>query len=122
MSILTVNVGSSSLKLAIYETKNLNRKAALAVERVGSTGARLIVKRSDRIFEHKIEAKDVASAIDDVFQRVPELFASGFDTIGHRVVTEGEITPSRRPLHRVCCMNYANWDISIPRTCRSRCR
>ena len=78
MSILTVNVGSSSLKLAVYETKNLNRKAALAVERIGSTGARLIVKRSDRIFEHKIEAKDVASAIDDVFQRVPELFASGF--------------------------------------------
>ena len=101
MSILTVNVGSSSLKLAVYETKNLDRKAALAVERVGSTGARLTVKRSDRSFEHKIEAKDVASAIDDVFQRVPELFASDLDAIGHRIVHGGgnhpkpaAITPS----------------------------
>jgi acetate kinase len=101
MSILTVNVGSSSLKLAVYETKTLKRKAALAVERVGSTGARLIVKRSDRSFEHTIEAKDVASAIDNVFQRVPELFASGLDAIGHRVVHGGgnhpkpaAITPS----------------------------
>jgi acetate kinase len=85
MSLLTINAGSSSLKLALYETEGLNRQAAVSVERIGSNGTRVLMAGA----EHKIEANDHASALDQVLRDLPELFASGLDAIGHRIVHGG---------------------------------
>jgi acetate kinase len=85
MSLLTINAGSSSLKLALYETKGLNRQAAVSVERIGSNGTRVLMAGA----EHKIEAKDHASAVDEVLRHLPELFALDLDAIGHRIVHGG---------------------------------
>lgn len=85
MSLLTINAGSSSLKLALYEREGFNRLAAVSVERIGSNATRLVIGRAER----KIEAKDHASAFDQVCRHLPELFASGLDVIGHRIVHGG---------------------------------
>jgi acetate kinase len=89
MSLLTVNAGSSSLKLALYEKEGLARKAALFVERIGATGTRLLVTGSDRTTEYSVEAKDHVGAIDEVFHDLPELFASDLRAVGHRIVHGG---------------------------------
>jgi acetate kinase len=89
MSLLTVNAGSSSLKLAIYGIESLNRKAAVSVERIGTSVSSLVIKDSDRTAEVKIEAKDHAAALDRVLHNLPELFVSGMRAIGHRVVHGG---------------------------------
>ncbi|HTL30612.1 MAG TPA: acetate/propionate family kinase [Tepidisphaeraceae bacterium] len=86
MSLLTINAGSSSLKLAIYETETLKRKRTLFVERIGAAGSRLLI---DRTAERRIEAKDHAGVLDQVIQDLPELFASGLRAIGHRLVHGG---------------------------------
>ena len=85
MSLLTINAGSSSLKLALYETEGFNRQAAVSVERIGSNETRLVLGGAER----KIEAKGHASAFDQVCRHLPELFASGLDAIGHRIVHGG---------------------------------
>jgi acetate kinase len=89
MSLLTVNAGSSSLKLALYDQEGPTRKAAVLVERIGSTKAFLLISGSDETTEHKIEAKDHAGALDQVFHHFPELFASGLRAVGHRIVHGG---------------------------------
>src|SRR5438552_5503075 len=85
MSLLTINAGSSSLKLALYETEGFNRQAAVSVERIGSNETRLVLGGAER----KIEAKHHASAFDQVCRHLPELFAWGLDAIGHRIVHGG---------------------------------
>ncbi len=85
MSLLTINAGSSSLKLALYDTEDLNRQASVSVERIGSNGTRFVLGGAER----KIEAKDHVSAFDQVCRHLPELFASSLDAIGHRMVHGG---------------------------------
>ena len=86
MALLTINAGSSSLKLALYEAETLKRKRSLFVERIGSGGSRLLI---DRAAERRIEAKDHADALDEIVHDLPELFASGLRAIGHRLVHGG---------------------------------
>jgi acetate kinase len=88
MSLLTVNAGSSSLKLALYEEEGPTRKAAFLVERIGSTKALLLISGSGETTEHKVEAQDHAGALDQVFRHFPEL-ASGLGAVGHRIVHGG---------------------------------
>jgi acetate kinase len=87
--LLTVNAGSSSLKLPLYDEAGLLRKGALAVERIGFTGTRLLITGSGGTTEHSIEAKDHVGALDQVFHHLPELFASGLRAVGHRIVDGG---------------------------------
>jgi acetate kinase len=89
MLLLTVNTGSSSLKLALYEKENLARKAILSVERIGSIDARLIVHGSNGAKEHKIRAKNHVDALAEVIHDLPELFSSALHAIGHRIVHGG---------------------------------
>jgi acetate kinase len=89
MLLLTVNTGSSSLKLALYEKENLVRKAILSVERIGSIDARLIVHGSSGAKEHKIRAKNHVDALAEVIHDLPELFSSALHAIGHRIVHGG---------------------------------
>jgi acetate kinase len=86
MSLLTINAGSSSLKLALYETETLRRTRALFVERIGAAGSRLLI---DGTAERRIEAKDHAGALEQIVRDLPELFASGLRAIGHRLVHGG---------------------------------
>jgi acetate kinase len=89
MSLLTINAGSSSLKLALYETPGLTRKSTLLVERIGSTGTHLLITGSSGTTEHRVDAKDHAGALDQMFRHLPELFASGLRAVGHRIVHGG---------------------------------
>jgi acetate kinase len=89
MSLLTVNAGSSSLRLALYEGAELFRKAGLAVERIGSNGTRLLISGAGGSTEHKVEANDHVGAIEQLFHHLPELFASDLGAIGHRIVHGG---------------------------------
>jgi acetate kinase len=89
MSLLTINAGSSSLKLALYEMPGLTRKSTLLVERIGSTGTRLLITGSSGTTEHKVDVKDHAGGLDQMFRHLPELFASGLRAVGHRIVHGG---------------------------------
>jgi acetate kinase len=117
MSLLTINAGSSSLKLALYETEGLNRRAAVSVERIGSNGTRLLLGGA----EHKIEANDHASALNNVLRDLPELFASGLDAIGHRIVhggadhAEPEAVTSRfsNELRELACLDPTHMPQSV---------
>jgi len=62
--LLTVNAGSSSLKLAFYETGALNRQAVVSVERIGSPGTQLTAHRADGTTGHNVEAKDHPGALE----------------------------------------------------------
>lgn len=86
MSLLTINAGSSSLKLALYEAETLRRKRALFVERIGAPGSRLLI---DQTAERRIEAKDHAGAVEQIVHDLPEFFAPGLRAIGHRLVHGG---------------------------------
>jgi acetate kinase len=60
MPLLIVNAGSSSLKLALYEEETVARKAAVAVERIGSTGTKLLIQGFGRSTKHNVRANDHA--------------------------------------------------------------
>lgn len=98
MLLLTVNAGSSSLKLALYEQEALTRRAALLVERIGSTGARFLITEPSGTTEHRVEAKDHVGAIDEVFNDFPGLFASGLRAVGHRIVHGGRDHAKPEPI------------------------
>src|ERR1700732_403630 len=98
MSLLTVNAGSSSLKVAVYEEVGVTRKAALLVERIGSTETRLLITGSGGTTEHRVEAKDHAGALDQMLHHLPELFASGLRAVGHRVVHGGRDHAKPEPI------------------------
>jgi len=89
MWLLTINAGSSSLKLTLYEEEELTRQTAFLVERIGSTGTRLLITGSGGTTERRVEAKDHVGAIGEMFHHLPELFASGLRAVGHRIVHGG---------------------------------
>jgi acetate kinase len=89
MSLLTVNAGSSSLKVALYEEEGLARKEALKVERIGSTNARLVFEGSDKKVGETVEAKDHAGALDAVLNYLPDSVISNLRAAGHRIVHGG---------------------------------
>jgi acetate kinase len=89
MPLLIVNAGSSSLKLALYEEETVARKAAVAVERIGSTGTKLLIQGSGRSTKHNVRANDHAGALDQVVRHLPELFATSVRAVGHRIVHGG---------------------------------
>src|SRR6266516_3402818 len=84
MWLLTINAGSSSLKLTLCEEGELTRQTAFLVERIGSTGTRLLITGSGGTTKRRVEAKDHVGAIDEMFHHLPELFASGLRAVGHR--------------------------------------
>ncbi len=89
MWLLTINAGSSSLKLTLYEEEELTRQTAFLVERIGSTGTRLLITGSGGTTERRVEAKDHVGAIGEMFHHLPELFASGLRAVGHPIVHGG---------------------------------
>src|SRR5437764_1725923 len=89
MSLLTVNSGSSSLKLAVYDNDAAMRKAAVSVERIGSPGTVLRFVAMNRTTTRKLQAIDHAAAVNEIFNHLPEFFESGIRAAGHRLVHGG---------------------------------
>jgi acetate kinase len=101
MSLLTINAGSSSLKVALYDDEAAVRKAAIAVEQIGGPKALLRIGHSNRSTTRNVELHDHAAAINEVFNGLPELLDPTIRAIGHRLVHGGpdhqdpeRITPS----------------------------
>jgi len=88
--VLTVNGGSSSVKLALFDSGLLDRVASAAVERIGSPDSELVLKRKGSEDGRRgltvRDSADAAAAILDVWARDGLLDVSG---IGHRIVHGG---------------------------------
>jgi acetate kinase len=84
-SIVTVNTGSSSLKLALYaDGPDLTRRARVTVERIGSAGAVVTSGSSTETVAAGDHAAALAAALDRV-ERIGDVAVA----IGHRVVHGG---------------------------------
>jgi acetate kinase len=89
--ILTVNGGSSSVKLALFDAESLDRTAAAAAERVGQPEGEMVLREKDSAERRQsLEVPDAAGAAEailDVWER--EGLLRGIVGIGHRVVHGG---------------------------------
>ncbi|PIZ62318.1 acetate/propionate family kinase [Candidatus Saccharibacteria bacterium CG_4_10_14_0_2_um_filter_52_9] len=93
-NILTVNAGSSSIKLDLFSINNsggLERVLNAAITRIGQAGALLSVSRQDDEKQtHQLDGVDYGSAIDHLVQwLVAEVPLEEIAAIGHRVVHGG---------------------------------
>jgi acetate kinase len=90
-AILTINGGSSSLKVAVYALEDLARKRFSArVERVGREGGRLVVKEGDRSEDVAVSVPDQAAAAGLVMERLESTTElPTIAGIGHRIVHGG---------------------------------
>jgi len=87
--LLTINTGSSSLKVAIYDDMARSRKSDVSVERIGSSEARLLYTATTRKTEIPMVAENHAAAIDGVFPHLPAFAVSELRAVGHRIVHGG---------------------------------
>lgn len=97
MSILVVNLGSSSAKTTLYNVSDEKILATCAVERIGLEGTHLVYSAGDN---KKIDKKIEISTYKEALQLVAELILDkevgvlgdikGVRAIGHRVVHGGE--------------------------------
>ncbi|KAA9010608.1 acetate/propionate family kinase [Histidinibacterium aquaticum] len=83
MAILTLNAGSSSLKVSLWEEGR--RRLAAQVERLGSD-ARLSVEYGDDSMSRDIGQADQAQALDAVLSELPD---TRIEAVGHRIVHGG---------------------------------
>jgi acetate kinase len=92
-SILTVNGGSSSIKIALFDAANsMERVLKGRIERIGSPGAKFSIKGGQPAdnFERDIKAPDHHAAVEVLMDWVQERFPAGeLLAVGHRVVHGG---------------------------------
>src|SRR5215831_7860666 len=89
--ILTINGGSSSVKLALFDAEKLDRPASGSVERIGQAGTERILRRSGAPESRApIDARNVAQAADAILDAwAKEELLCGLSGIGHRIVQGG---------------------------------
>jgi len=91
--ILTINGGSSSIKLALFEAGNsLQRILEGGIERIGTSEAAFCVKASDQAdsFSHPLTAPDHAVAVAALMDWVEKRSGRhALTAVGHRVVHGG---------------------------------
>jgi len=91
--ILTINGGSSSIKLALFEADHsLRRIVEGKIERIGLPEATFIVKGLDKAenFSRRVTALDHTAAVAVLMDWIEERFGHGALTaVGHRVVHGG---------------------------------
>jgi acetate kinase len=89
--ILTVNGGSSSLKLALFDAESLERRASGVVERIGQAGTELVVRPPGSAERRTaIRVEDLARASDAVLDAFAgEGLLRGLSGVGHRIVQGG---------------------------------
>src|SRR5262249_35653102 len=89
--ILTINGGSSSLKLALFDAPNLQRRAPGAVGGIGQSGTERVLRRSG-VPEScsAIDVRSAAQAADSILDTwADEELLCGLAGIGHRIVQGG---------------------------------
>jgi acetate kinase len=89
--ILTVNGGSSSLKLALFGEEALDRRAAGVVERIGQADSELVLRCAGAPEERRsLRACDPEQAADAILDSWADRgFLRGLSGIGHRIVHGG---------------------------------
>ena len=89
--ILTVNGGSSSLKLALFGEEALDRRAAGVVERIGQADGELVLRCAGAPEERRpLRACDPEQAADAILDSWADRgFLRGLAGIGHRIVHGG---------------------------------
>ena len=89
--ILTINAGSSSLKIALYDRGSPPRsRAAGTIERIGAENARLTVRSPDREPERtQVAARDFDAAFQTLLDRFSTLGPFSPWAAGHRIVHGG---------------------------------
>src|SRR6516164_6007029 len=91
--ILTVNGGSSSIKIALFDAANsMERVLKGRIERIGSPGSKFSIKGITPAdsFERDIKAPDHHAAVEVLMDWVQERFRPGeLLAVGHRVVHGG---------------------------------
>jgi acetate kinase len=94
--VLTLNIGSSSLKAALYEAGAAPDDALLNfaahAERVGAAGSRMTVQneRGATLFTTEQGLSDHPAALQTLLGWLHQQDESGFDVVGHRVVFGGQ--------------------------------
>jgi len=91
-TLLVVNSGSSSLKLALYESENYHQLASALAERLGSPEARLTVEGTEKHRQSLAADVDHQQAIRTALKQFEQHgWLEGVPAgIGHRVVHGGE--------------------------------
>jgi acetate kinase len=93
--ILTVNVGSSSLKFALFAPDDRPRRLLSGqVERIGTADSRLVASAAggERTVDIKVEAPDQAAAVAVLISRLGRSAGpGGIAVVGHRVVHGGNL-------------------------------
>ena len=88
--ILTVNGGSSSVKLALFDVDTLERRASGAVERIGVSGTELVLRRPGSPEQRRATAApDLAQAAETILECWAQELSTGLLGIGHRIVQGG---------------------------------
>jgi acetate kinase len=88
--ILTINAGSSSLKIALYDREVApHSRAAATIERIGGENARLTVKSSDRTDTGSVSAPDFETAFQALLDNVSGRRPFTPWAAGHRIVHGG---------------------------------
>jgi acetate kinase len=89
-NLLTINAGSSSLKVALYRIGSLETCLLVAnVERIGSPVSRITIayKKNGTAFDHKEKLSDHSLALAAVLSRIENHWsAANLDGVGHRIV------------------------------------
>src|SRR5215510_11077986 len=89
-NLLTIDAGSSSLKVALYRIGSLETCLPVAnVERIGSPVGRITIayKKNGTAFDHKEKLSDHNLALAAVLSRIENHWsASNLDGVGHRIV------------------------------------
>jgi len=94
--ILVINVGSSSLKYAFYDTADESRRAKGLIERIGLNGTRLEHRGPKGEVKHELEKSDHAAAFKAMVTELAAKETGVIKTAGevsivaHRVVHGGE--------------------------------
>lgn len=97
--MLTVNTGSSSIKLALFDAAaTLTTRARVSVERIGSPDARLTLQGVAQPEEAALGAADDTTALAAALGRLGDSWGSGPDAIAHRVVHGGPDHAAPEPL------------------------
>jgi acetate kinase len=89
-NLLTINAGSSSLKVALYQMGSLETCLLTAnVERIGSQVSRITIayKNNGTAFDHQEKLTDHSVALAAVLSRIEDRWsAANLDGVGHRIV------------------------------------
>jgi len=89
-NLLTINAGSSSLKVALYRIGSLETCLLVAnVERIGSPVSRITIAytKNGTAFDHKEKLNDHSLALAAVLSRIENHWsAANLDGVGHRIV------------------------------------